>query len=94
MRESGLAEFPDSVTSRGRKHLVELSNMVAQGHRAVMVYLVQRGDAKEFSLARDIDAAYGEAFDAAAEAGVEALAYACALSPRAINVYRRIPVLN
>jgi len=94
MRKSGLAEFPDSVTSRGKKHLVELSNMVAEGHRAVMVYLVQRGDAEEFSLARDIDVAYGEAFDAATEAGVEALAYNCEITPQAINVSRRIPILE
>ena len=92
MRKSGLAEFPDSVTSRGRKHLVELSAMVAQGHRAVMVYLVQRGDAEAFSLARDIDPAYGEAFDAATQAGVEAFAYKCAITPQAINVSGRIPI--
>ncbi len=92
MRKPGLAEFPDSVTSRGKKHLVELSNMVAEGHRAVMVYLVQRGDAQEFSLARDIDPAYAQAFDAAARAGVEALAYACALTPEAIEVTMQIPV--
>jgi sugar fermentation stimulation protein A len=92
MRNSGLAEFPDSVTSRGRKHLVELSAMVAQGHRAVMVYLVQRGDAEAFSLARDIDSAYGEAFDAATQAGVEAFAYKCAITPQAINVSGRIPI--
>ncbi len=93
MRKPGLAEFPDSVTNRGRKHLVELSGMVAQGHRAVMVYLVQRGDAEAFSLARDIDPAYGEAFDAATQAGVEALAYICGLTPQAINVSGRIPVV-
>ncbi|MFQ5626612.1 MAG: DNA/RNA nuclease SfsA [Methyloligellaceae bacterium] len=92
MREPGLAEFPDSVTARGAKHLAELSNMVSQGHRAVMVYLVQRGDAEEFSLARDIDPAYAQAFDAAAEAGVESLAYACALTPEAIEIKRAIPV--
>lgn len=94
MRKSGLAEFPDSVTTRGKKHLVELSNMVSEGHRAVMVYLVQRGDAEEFSLARDIDVAYGEAFDAAGEAGVEALAYDCEITQQAIQVSRRIPILK
>lgn len=91
MRKPGLAEFPDSVTSRGKKHLIELSSMVAEGHRAVMVYLVQRGDAKEFSLARDIDPAYSAAFDEAASAGVEALVYMCELSPEGIEVTRKIP---
>jgi sugar fermentation stimulation protein A len=92
MRNPGLAEFPDSVTARGTKHLGELANMVAEGHRAVMVYLVQRGDADEFSLARDIDPAYGQAFDEARSAGVEAMAYACELSPESIEVKRRIPI--
>ncbi len=92
MRKPGLAEFPDSVTIRGKKHLLELSDMVAEGHRAVMVYLVQRADASGFSLARDIDAAYGEAFDAAANAGVEALAYDCEITPQAIQISRRIPI--
>lgn len=92
MRENGMAEFPDSVTIRGAKHLSELSNMVREGHRAVMVYLIQRQDAEDFSLARDIDPAYGEAFDAAAEAGVEALAYACEISPERIEVANRIPI--
>lgn len=92
MRESGLAEFPDSVTTRGAKHLGELSQMVAEGHRAVMVYLIQRGDAESFSLARDIDSAYGAAFDEAMSAGVEALAYSCQLTPQGIEVSRRIPV--
>lgn len=92
MREAGLAEFPDSVTARGAKHLVELSGMVAEGHRSVMVYLVQRNDAEDFTLARDIDPAYGEAFDRARDAGVEAIAYACDLTPEGIEVSGRLPV--
>ncbi len=65
MRQPGLAEFPDSVTARGAKHLEELGDMVAAGHRAVMVFLIQYGGAESFALARDIDRAYGEAFDRA-----------------------------
>lgn len=92
LRKAGLAEFPDSVTSRGAKHLVELSQMVAEGHRAVMVYLVQREDATRLSLARDIDPDYGEAFDLAAGAGVEALAYRCALDETGIVLAKKIRV--
>ncbi len=62
MRAAGRAEFPDGVTTRGAKHLRELSEMVAQGHRAVMLYLIQRADAETFSIADDFDAAYAEAF--------------------------------
>ena len=51
MRAAGRAEFPDCVTTRGAKHLRELSQMVAQGHRAVMLYLIQRADAETFSIA-------------------------------------------
>ncbi len=94
MRKPGLAEFPDSVTARGAKHLGELASMAGAGSRAVMVYLVQRDDADELALARDIDPAYGAAFDAARSAGVEALSYVCSLSPQGIEVDRPIPVLG
>ncbi len=90
MRAAGKAEFPDSVTERGTKHLGELADMVRQGHRAVMVFLIQRGDATSFSLARDIDPAYGEAYDAARAAGVEAIALRCQLSPDQIIVERAV----
>jgi sugar fermentation stimulation protein A len=92
LRKPGLAEFPDSVTERGAKHLAELSDMVADGHRAVMVYLVQRADATRLSLARDIDPAYGAAFDLAAVAGVEMLAYRCVLDETGIELAKKIPV--
>lgn len=91
-RRPGLVEFPDSVTSRGAKHLNELGDMVDQGHRAVMVFLVQRGDGDRLDIARDIDPAYGAAFDAARDRGVEMLAYRCALSPDGIRVTGPIPV--
>lgn len=91
-RTHGLAEFPDSVTERGVKHLNELSAMVAAGHRAIMLYLIQRADAERFALAPDIDPRYAEAFAAARLAGVEAIAYACRVTPEAITVARPVPV--
>ena len=92
MREPGVAEFPDSVTSRGAKHLTEMANMVAEGHRAVMVYLIQRADATRLTFARDIDPEYGAAFDEAAARGVEALAYRCDLTPAGIAVEKKVPI--
>ncbi|MGD9667624.1 MAG: DNA/RNA nuclease SfsA [Hyphomicrobiaceae bacterium] len=92
MRGAGLAEFPDSVTERGAKHLAELAEMVRAGHRAVMLFLVQRADAKSISLAADIDPGYAAAFAMATAAGVEALAYRCRLSPEEIVIDRKIPI--
>jgi sugar fermentation stimulation protein A len=94
MRHKGLAEFPDSVSARGAKHLEELAAMVAQGHRAVMVYLVQIGSADRFALARDIDPGYAAAFDLARAAGVEAIACRCVISVDGIAVAGAVPVLG
>jgi sugar fermentation stimulation protein A len=92
MRAAGLAEFPDCVTARGAKHLRELAQMVAQGHRAVMLFLIQRSDANDFSVAADLDPAYAEAFRTATAAGVEALAYRCRLSAEEIAVESAVPI--
>jgi sugar fermentation stimulation protein A len=93
-RRHGLAEFPDSVTERGKKHLAEMSEMVLAGHRAVMVYLVQRSEAKKLAFARDVDPDYGLAFDQAAAAGVEAIALRCRMSTEEIVVDRAIPIIG
>lgn len=85
-REGDLAEFPDAVTARGAKHLRELAQVVAQGGRAVMFYLVQRTDCRRFAVAEDIDPAYAEALEAARAAGVETLCYDCRISPGEIAV--------
>ena len=86
-RGSGdLAEFPDSVTERGAKHLREMTDIVAAGGRAVMVYLVQRTDCRRFSVADDIDPAYATGLKTALAAGVEAVCYSCRLGPDAITV--------
>jgi sugar fermentation stimulation protein A len=92
MRRPGLAEFPDAVTKRGAKHLQELSAMVASGARAVMLFLVQIGSARSFALARDIDPAYGRAYDAARAAGVEALVRRCRVTRDRIEVAEAIPM--
>ena len=90
-RRRGLAEFPDSVTARGTKHLAELSGMAVQGHRAVMLYLVQRTDCTSVTLAADIDPAYESAFSKARAAGVQVLALGCRISPDEITLGVPLP---
>ncbi len=89
-RQPGLAEFPDSVTARGAKHLAELSEMAVQGHRAIMLYLVQRTDCDTVTLAGDIDPNYLSAFTAAQAAGVDVLAFRTDISPEYVRVGDRL----
>lgn len=67
--------FPDAVTSRGTKHLNELAQMAKDGHRAVMLYVIQRTDDLPFKLACQIDKKYCEAFNEVTKNGVEVLVY-------------------
>ncbi len=92
LRAAGRAEFPDCVTTRGAKHLRELASMAVEGHRAVMVYLIQRADAERFSIAGDLDPGYAAAFGLAMEAGVEALAYRCRLGTEEIVVDKQVRI--
>ena len=94
MRQKGLAEFPDAVTKRGAKHLVELADMAAAGGRAVMLFLVQIASAERFALARDIDPTYGAQFDRARAQGVEALARRCRLTREGIEVAEAIAIVD
>jgi sugar fermentation stimulation protein A len=94
MRQQGLAEFPDAVTKRGAKHLVELADMAAAGARAVMLFLVQIGSAERFALARDIDETYGTQLDRARAQGVEALARRCRLTRAGIEVAEPIAIVD
>lgn len=92
LARDGHAEFPDAVTARGAKHLVEMTDMVAEGHRAVMVYLVQREDCEAFRVAADIDPAYRDALALAMSKGVEAVCWACRVTPEGITVARPLPL--
>ena len=92
VRKGTLVEFPDSVTARGAKHLRELSAMVAEGHRAVMLYCVQYTGCSAFTLADDLDPAYAAAFRDARAAGVEALCYDCRISPEEITLNAPLPI--
>lgn len=90
MRTTGLHEFPDSVTTRGAKHLDELAREVAKGNRAAMLYIIQRNDGDRFKLAEDLDPNYGKAFKEARNAGVEAYALSCNVSSSSIEATNRV----
>jgi sugar fermentation stimulation protein A len=92
MRTPGLAEFPDSVTARGAKHLGELSEMVRQGHRAVQLFIVQRNDCDVLAPADDLDPVYAQALRDASAAGVEVLAWTCAITLEGVEIVREIEV--
>lgn len=91
-REAGLAEFPDSVTKRGAKHLVELSSVAAQGARAVMLFVVQRGDCRAFRPAADLDPAYAKTLTEAVNAGVETLCYDCEVTTSEVVLRKALEI--
>lgn len=80
MRTPGLAEFPDTVTARGARHLEELAAVREAGSRAIMLYIIQRTDCTRFTLCSDLDPAYCAAFERARRAGVEAFVLGCHIS--------------
>jgi len=88
-----VACFPDAVSERGQKHLRELLAARQLGHRAVIFFLVQRGEATAFTAADAIDPVYGRLLREVTAAGVEALAYKSIVSPGDNRVGARIPVL-
>ena len=85
-RAAGLAEFPDSVTARGAKHMAELAQVARAGHRALLLYLVQRTDCTHVDIATDIDPAYAAAHADATKAGVETLCIGTYISPNGISL--------
>lgn len=87
--EDSLA-FPDAVTSRGTKHLNELMAMVEEGHRAVMLYVIQRTDKAGFRIANEIDKKYFEAFEIARTKGVEILVYQSDINFEEINIKEKV----
>ena len=94
IRQPGLAEFPDCVTTRGTKHLDELGAMAVAGARAVMLFVIQIASAERFALARDLDPAYDAAFERARKAGVGAAAWKCGISREMIEIASPIPIVR
>lgn len=93
-RGERLAEWPDSVSARGARHLVELEAMAAARRRAVVLFVVQRNDCDRFDLAHDLDPAFSRAMARAVAAGIEVLVYGCDLDPLQVRISRRLAVEN
>ena len=90
-RRPGLAEFPDAVTARGARHMADLAGVAAQGHRAIVLFLVQRTDAQRVTVAADIDPTYATALAAARSAGVEILCHGTTITPDGIDLGPELP---
>ena len=91
VEEDGNYYFPDSVTERGTKHLFELTEMVNQGHRSVMFYVIQRSDGSIFKPAAHIDTKYTKALQEARANGVEIMVHQASVSPESITITSEIP---
>ncbi len=95
LRRAGtLAEFPDCVAARSARHLRELTARVAEGERAVQLFVVQRTDCDRFAACADLDPTYADELDAAAAAGVEVLCYGCDIDRLEVRVARRLPWIH
>jgi len=91
-RSPGLAEFPDCVTTRGARHMHDLARMVAEGHRAVLLYVVQHDACSRMALAGDIDPAYAQAARDAHAAGVALLCHGTRISREGIALDAALPI--
>ncbi len=89
---NGNAAFPDAVTTRGTKHLLELIALKEQGYRAIMLYIVQRSDLRFFTVAEEIDPVYAVTLKKALHLGVEAFCYSCNVSTDGISLGSSLPL--
>lgn len=90
--DDGLAIFPDSVSTRGQKHLRELTELARAGYGAAMLFVVNRTDVSVFRPAREIDPEYARLLQEARSAGVLVLAYQCDLGLTEIALERPMSV--
>ena len=92
-RNKKVAEFPDAISSRGTKHLVELIKAKKKGFQSCILYLIQRQDCKTFKIAEDIDINYKIAFDKAIKAGVKILCYDCKINAEEVKLNNQIELI-
>jgi sugar fermentation stimulation protein A len=89
----GVGCFPDAVTARGRRHLLELAAAVEAGYRAVALFIVQREDARGVRPHHEADPAFGRTLRDVVERGVEVYAYGCRVEPGHVEIAESLPVV-
>ena len=87
-----LAEFPDAVTSRGAKHIDELIKANAKGYDVYLMFVIQRDDCDQFSIARDIDPKYADLLSDAIKKKLNILCYDCKFSSKGIKLNKQIKI--
>ena len=92
-RKKGYAEFPDAVTSRGKKHIESLISANKQGYDCYLLFLVQIENCESFGIAADIDPEYSKFFKEAIKKNVKVLCYDCKFSDKSIEINNKIKVL-
>ena len=92
-RKKGHAEFPDSVTSRGKKHLENLMLANKQGYESYLMFLIQIENCKSFGIASDIDPEYSKIFKDALKKNIKVLCYDCKFSNKGIKINNKIKIL-
>ncbi|MGC8839757.1 MAG: DNA/RNA nuclease SfsA, partial [Anaerolineae bacterium] len=90
--QEGYGLFPDAVTARGARHLEDLAAALAQGDRAAVVFVVQRGDVQAFRPHREADPHFARRLAEVAQKGVQVLAYRCQVSPTEVLLTEPLPV--
>ena len=93
VRKKTIAEFPDAITARGKKHLLDLINAKKQGFQSCILYLIQRPNCESFKIAEDIDRDYKNAFDKAINDGVKILCYDCKISTEEVKINSQIKII-
>ncbi|RJP61708.1 MAG: DNA/RNA nuclease SfsA [Candidatus Auribacter fodinae] len=90
--ENNTALFPDALTERGQKHIDELIALKSKGHRAIMLYIVQRTDCSSFAPAVEIDPVYASKLKTALKSGIEALVYQANVAPDSITLIKKLNI--
>ena len=92
-RKPGLAEFPDTITDRGLKHINELINAAKKGYKSYILFVVQRSDCKYFQIASDLDVKYSNLIKEAVKKKINILCYDCKFSPKGIKLNKPLKIL-